>query len=76
MTARERVLAVYEGKVPDQVPLLLDLSHWYKKNTNIPFDLTGLSGVNEGLVELHKELNTVSYVEMGSFYYFFQQMIM
>ncbi len=68
MTPGERVLAVYEGRVPDQVPLILDLSHWYKKNYNIPFDLSGLSGVEEDLVALHKELGAVSYVEMGSFY--------
>ena len=35
MTPRERVKAVYEGKKPDQVPLMLDLSHWYKKNYNV-----------------------------------------
>ena len=68
MTPRERTAAVYEGEVPDQVPLVLDLSHWYKKNNNVPFDLTGLKSVETGLVELHKEIGAVSYVEMGSFY--------
>ena len=42
MTERERVKMVYEGRTPDRVPLLLDLSHWYKKNYNIPFDLSGI----------------------------------
>ncbi len=68
MTERERVKAVYEGRTPDRVPFMIDLSHWYKKNMNIPFDLTGLSGVDQGLVDLHKELEAVSYIEMGSFY--------
>lgn len=68
MTPRERVLSVYAGQKPDQVPLLLDLSHWYKANYNIPFDLTGFKGVDKKLVELHTELNAISYVEMGSFY--------
>ena len=68
MTPRERAAAVFEGKEPDQVPLLLDLSHWYKKNNNISFDLTGLKSVDTGLVDLHKEIGAVSYVEMGSFY--------
>jgi uroporphyrinogen-III decarboxylase len=30
----ERVRAVYQGRRPDRVPLMLDLSHWYKKNRN------------------------------------------
>jgi hypothetical protein len=68
VTPKERAAAVFEGREPDQVPLLLDLSHWYKKNYNIPFDLSGLKSVDAGLVELHKELGAVSYVEMGSFY--------
>jgi uroporphyrinogen-III decarboxylase len=68
MTPRERVLSVYSGKKPDKVPLLLDLSHWYKANYNVPFDLTGFKGVDQKLVELHKELGAVSYVEMGSYF--------
>jgi len=68
MTPRERVKAVYEGKIPDQVPLMLDLSHWYKKNRNVFFDLSGFKEVETGLVELHKQVNAVCYVEMGSFY--------
>jgi hypothetical protein len=68
MTPKERVKAVFEGKTPDRVPLLLDLSHWYKKNYNVPFDLSGLQKVEYGLVDLHKRLGAVSYVEMGRFY--------
>ena len=68
MTPRERVLAVYQGEVPDQVPLMLDLSHWYKKNYNVFFDLTGFKSVEWDLVNLHKKLNAVMYNEMGSFY--------
>ena len=68
MTPRERVQAVYHRQVPDQVPLMLDLSHWYKKNAGVPFDLTGFKGVEEPLVELHKRVGAVAYVEMGGFY--------
>lgn len=68
MTPKERVTAVYQGRTPDQVPLMLDLSHWYKKNCNVPFDLSGFKGVEQGLVDLHKKLNAVSYVEMGAFF--------
>jgi hypothetical protein len=68
MTPAQRVKAVYQGQTPDQVPLMLDLSHWYKKNYNIFFDLSGFKQVEEGLVDLHKKIGAVSYVEMGSYY--------
>ena len=68
MSPSQRARAVYTGKTPDEVPLFLDLSHWYKKNYDVPFDLTGLSRVDPRLVELHRRLNAVAYVEMGSFY--------
>ncbi len=65
---KERVRAVYQGLQPDRVPLMLDLSHWYKKNRNVPFNLAGFSGVEQGLVELHHEVGAVAYCEMGAFY--------
>ena len=68
MTPRERLLAVYQGSIPDQVPLILDLTHWYKKNYNVFFDLSGFKAVEWDLVNLHKKLNVVCYNEMGSFY--------
>ncbi|MDD4871850.1 MAG: uroporphyrinogen decarboxylase family protein [Kiritimatiellae bacterium] len=63
-----RVHAVYQGLRPDRVPLMLDLSHWYKKNRNVPFDLAGFSKVEKGLVDLHRQVGAVAYCEMGSFY--------
>lgn len=68
MKPNERVKAVYDGKVPDEVPLMLDLSHWYKANYKVPFDLAGYKGVDWGLVNLHKKVQAVSYCEMGAFY--------
>ncbi len=68
MQPKERVKAVYAGQNPDCVPLMLDLSHWYKKNKEVPFDLAGFTGVERGLVELHQRLGAVAYVEMGKFY--------
>ena len=68
MSPKERVKAVYEGKVPDQVPLMLDISHWYKANYNVKFDLSGYKGVDRELVELHKKVNAVCYCEMGAFF--------
>ncbi len=68
MLPNERVQAVYERKTPDRVPLLLDLSHWYKKNYNKAFDLAGYQGVEKELVELHREIGAICYCEMGGFY--------
>lgn len=68
MSPNERVRAVYQHRQPDQVPLMLDLSHWYKKNRNVPFNLSGFTTVEQGLVDLHKQIGAVSYCEMGGFY--------
>ena len=68
MKPNERVQAVYRGQTPDQVPLILDLSHWYKKNMDTGFNLAGYTEVEQGLVDLHKRLGAVAYVEMGAFY--------
>ena len=68
MQPNERVRTVYRGGRPDRVPLMLDLSHWYKKNMNVTFDLTGFNEVEQGLVELHEQIGAVAYCEMGCFY--------
>lgn len=66
MTPQERVRAVYAGTKPDRVPLLLDLSHWYKKNRHVFFDLRGFTQVEPELVQLHKKCGAVLYIETGS----------
>lgn len=66
MTPQERIQTVYEGRVPDQVPLLLDLSHWYKRNHEVFFDLSGFRAVEQPLVDLHKKCSAAMYVETGS----------
>jgi hypothetical protein len=68
MKPNERVRAVYHRQPTDQVPLILDLSHWYKKNRHVPFNLAGFTQVEAGLVALHKEIGAVSYCEMGGYY--------
>ena len=67
-TPRQRVLDVYQGRTPDQVPLMLDLTHWYKKNYDVFFDLNGFKSLEWDLINLHKKLNAVAYNEMGRFY--------
>ncbi len=56
MTSNERVRAVYQGRTPDRVPLILDLSHGYKRNMNTGFNLAGYTQVEQGLVDLHKQV--------------------
>ena len=68
MKPNERVRAVYRRERPDQVPLMLDLSHWYKKNHEVFFDLSGFRAVEQGLVHLHQQVGAVCYCEMGGFY--------
>ena len=68
MTPRQRVKAVFEGRIPDQVPLMLDLSHWYKKNYDVFFDLTGFKEVEQALVDLHRRVDAVIYIETGPHY--------
>ena len=68
MKPNERVQAVYRGQTPDRVPLMLDLSHWYKRNRDTGFDLAGYTQVERGLVDLHRKVGAVAYVEMGAFY--------
>lgn len=37
---RERILSVYRGEVPDVVPFMLDLSHWFYHKNRMPWDLS------------------------------------
>ena len=41
MTLRERMTAVYEGKTPDRVPFILDLSHYFYERFKKPWSLLG-----------------------------------
>lgn len=68
MRPNQRVQAVFRGEKPDQVPLMLDLSHWYKRNMHTGFNMSGYTQVEQGLVDLHKQVGAVAYCEMGGFY--------
>lgn len=63
MTERERILTVYRGQLPDRVPFLLDLSHWFNQRHNIPFDLSdSMREPNLPLIEYHKKVGAGFYV--------------
>jgi len=63
MTLRERILAVYRGEIPDRVPFMLDLSHWFFHKNRLPWDLTMPYGVPDyQLIEFHKKSGAGFYV--------------
>jgi len=70
MTPRERILAVYRGEVPDRVPFMLDLSHWFYHRHRQPWDLSQAYETPEAeLVDEHRRLGVGFYMpNLGSFY--------
>ena len=70
MTPKERIEAVYRGQVPDQVPYMLDLSHWFYHKNQIPWDLSKSYEKPEcELIDYHKEKGVGFYMpNLGSFF--------
>lgn len=70
MTERDRLLAVYRGETPDQVPFFLDLSHWLYHKHHIPFDLSVAHLEPEwDLIRYHKQVGAGFYVPNLNSYY-------
>ena len=70
MTLRERILAVYQGRTPDVVPFMLDLSHWHYQRTGKPWDLSEAYETPEcELIDYHRKMGVGFYVpNLASFY--------
>lgn len=70
MSLRERILAVYQGKTPDVVPYMLDLSHWFYQRNNLPWDLSQAYPEPEyDLIDFHKKMGVGFYVpNLASFF--------
>lgn len=70
MTPKERIAAVYRGDTPDQVPFMLDLSHWFYHKNCLPWDLSKSYDEPEyELIEYHKIMGVGFYMpNLGSFY--------
>ena len=70
MTPKERIMAVYEGKMPDRVPFMLDLSHWFYHKNQIPWDLSKSYDKPEyELIDYHRKVGVGFYVpNLGSFF--------
>ena len=70
MTSKERIKAVYRGDVPDHVPYMLDLSHWFYHKHHCPWDLSKAYDEPEyQLIDYHKKMGVGFYVpNLGSFF--------
>ena len=70
MTLKERILQVYQGKTPDVVPFMLDLSHWFYHKNQIPWDLSKSYDKPEcELIDYHREKGVGFYMpNLGSFF--------
>ncbi|MCX7424552.1 MAG: hypothetical protein NTW96_02810 [Planctomycetia bacterium] len=70
MTPKQRIEAVYQGRTPDQVPFMLDLSHWFYHKNRLPWDLSKAYDKPEyELIDYHKRAGVGFYVpNLGSFF--------
>lgn len=63
LSLRERILHVYKGKIPDVVPFMLDLSHWFYHKTGAPWDLSSsYQEPEKALVDYHKRMGVGFYM--------------
>ncbi len=70
MTPKQRIEVVYRGEIPDQVPYMLDLSHWFYHKHRMPWDLSQSYDVPEReLIDYHRWAGVGFYMpNLGSFY--------
>ena len=70
MSMRERIISVYNGEVPDVVPYMLDLSHWFYHKHKIPWDLSmDYDKPDKELIGYHKKMGVGFYMpNLASFY--------
>ena len=68
MTIRERIIAMFNGEMPDQMPWFADLTYWIsgqRKDGTYPKEYEG----DEGYLKLHKDLGVGIYLYSPSVYY-------
>lgn len=70
MTQKKRIEAVYRGEIPDQVPFMLDLSHWYYHKNRISWDLSrSYNRPGDELIAYHKKMDVGFYMpNLGTFF--------
>jgi hypothetical protein len=70
MTFKQRIESVYRGEIPDVIPFMLDLSHWYYHREGLPWDLSQSYEEPEyDLIEVHRRHGAGFYMpNLGHFY--------
>ncbi|MCI8525925.1 MAG: hypothetical protein HFF17_08400 [Oscillospiraceae bacterium] len=70
MTERQRILAVYRGETPDQVPLMLDLSHYYYHRFQKDWDLCrGYAQPESDMIQFNKQMKAGFYMPNQSIFF-------
>ena len=70
MTLRERILAVYNGKTPDKVPFMLDLSHYYYERFQKDWNLcSGYTEPEQDLIDFNKRVRAGFYMPNQAVFY-------
>ena len=69
MNQKTRIETVYRGETPDQVPFMLDISHWYYHKNKVPWDLSKSYDKPEyDLIDYHRKKEIGFYLpNLGSF---------
>ncbi len=65
MTPRQRLLAPFEGRVPDRPALLADLSYWYE-SARLAGRLPARYAAADGVRRLHADLGVCEYYQAGT----------
>ncbi len=70
MTIRERILSVYRGEVPDVVPFMLDISHWFLHKFDLPWDLSQPCDEPQyDLISYHRKVGAGFYIANNASFY-------
>ena len=70
MTPRQRIEAVYHGQLPDQVPYMLDLSHWFYHRNQLTWDLSvSYEQPERDLIDYHKRVGAGFYMPNLGFFF-------
>ena len=70
MTPKQRIETVYRGEIPDRVPYMLDLSHWFYHRNRMPWDLSrSYEAPERELIDYHRTMGVGFYLpNLAAFY--------
>ncbi|HUT25692.1 MAG TPA: uroporphyrinogen decarboxylase family protein [Sumerlaeia bacterium] len=70
MNQRDRILTVFRGEIPDAVPYMLDLSHWFYHKHRMPWDLSvSYAEPERELIDCHKKAGAGFYMPNLAHFY-------